>query len=178
MKFPPLLPALVTGILAGAFGYVWGRHGKEVPGAEGHRGPVVVRPATEGKDSRMTPLKSPAEEWLSPGLLKLLGGSPLSDSTIGQITYQALEDPNPARRAAAVALIVDSMTPANALAIRRAYIDSTAKTGRRHHGEWHLMVRQFGAVLGRRRLTKSKTTKGRRVWPWRDGRRPIRKRPC
>jgi hypothetical protein len=40
------------------------------------------------------------------------------------------------------------MTPSNARAIRQAFLDVTVKTGRRHDGEWSLMLRRYGEVLG------------------------------
>lgn len=150
-------------IISGLVGYWVGHPRQEIPGhmtqeaARSHKS----QPSQEARKAGR-PFGT-ADSLVTPELRDILGNAPLSGSSIRQVTMHILEENDPVRRLTAIGLILDSMTPANASAIRQAFIDITAETGRTHEAEWHLMVRKFGVTLGRAALDEIKNNPGEKA---------------
>lgn len=148
MKFARPVQLLLVGVLSGVCGY-----GLGLPGNEPKRAAADRSGGGDGSggysQSRRTgnPPGSP-ENLLTPGMRELLGANPLSESSIRGVTTRILSESDPVRRFAAIALIIDSMTPATASSIRQGFLDSTINTGRRNDDAWFMMVRKYGETLG------------------------------
>lgn len=121
----------------------------------GHQGEAT---ADHGKvKPKVGPVTQPAKsDTARPGLTasvtgsleRLLGSEPLTPANAPAIARRILTEADPVRRMAAVGALLGAMTPENARAIRQGFLESTTKDGRRHDGEWALMVRKLGEVLG------------------------------
>ena len=135
------IPSLIAvAVLFGGGGYFLGRQNEPSPAA------------TPAPANSVAPNKVPVAP-LVPGALpdslaRLRGSDPLTAANAAALTFRALEEGDPVTRMAATTILLESMTPENALAIRQAFLDVTAQTGRRADGEWALMVRRCGSVLG------------------------------
>src|SRR5688572_28231525 len=127
--------ALVAAV-AGAGGYFFGNRAEE-PSSTGSK----VKTESHGAEMRGgTGGRLPA------GLGKIVGDTLLTGANAGGTTFRALEVTDPVQRMAAVGLMLESMTPANAREIYQAFLDITTKTGRRHDSEWALMLNRYGEV--------------------------------
>ncbi len=153
MKMQQSLPLVLAVLVAGTGGYVWGRFGNaaSLPTAESRPVPATRKSAT-----------APSQGFsldggvLSKELADLLGGPPGTGKSAGEATLRALSEPNPARRSAAIGILLDSMTVENAGAIKQAFVDITSRTGRRHDSEWVLMLKQYGHTLGKEAVDQLK----------------------
>ena len=137
MSPPRLLHILVPAVLMGGLGYYIGRQHDSSPPA----------PALPAKTSPAPPPPpAPAKATVPAGLAAY--AVPVTAANAASLTTRALTNADPVARMAASMLLVASMTPDNARAIYQAYIDSTTKEGRKHDGEWALMLRRYGEVMG------------------------------
>jgi hypothetical protein len=93
---------------------------------------------------------------MPPELRMLLGHAPVPDAAMHAKVMQVIEEPDAVRRTAAVTLLLANMNPANADAFGEAFLESTAKSGRRHDHEWGLMLRQCSKVLGAEAMKRLK----------------------
>lgn len=144
MKSPHLVKMLTVSVLSAVLGYGFGSTRQDV--AKKGSDP---RDAGRHPQNRSVADASRTEEsMIQLRLRALLGESSLSPASAHRTTTRALEEKDPARRLAALGLIVDSMTPETASSIRQAFIDSTINTGRRNDEAWFTMVRKFGELLG------------------------------
>jgi len=142
MNTRSILIAVTIG-LAGAGGYWLGTlsNGDSKQGA-------IVKP----RESPVAPPVRTSAFTLPPGVAGIIGDAPLSDEAAAAAAFHGLEAADPVRRMAAVTLILESMTPSNARAIYKSFVDVTKKTGRRHDVEWGLMLKKYGEVLGAQAL--------------------------
>ena len=146
MSAPRLLHILVPAVLMGGLGYYIGRQHDSSPPA----------PALSAKTSPAPPPPpAPAKATVPAGLAAY--AVPVTAANAAGLTTRALTNSDPVARMAASMLLVASMTPDNARAIYQAYIDSTTKEGRKHDGEWALMLRRYGEVMGATALEDVKT---------------------
>lgn len=130
-------------MVAAAVGYGWGR--MSAPGGTSKH----IKPAAQATGgTKQTGFMKAVTPPQSPALERLPSLENLTDAAIGGTTFKALAEPDRARRMAAVGVLLDSMTPANAESIRQAFVDITKKTGRRHDSEWSMMMHQYGKVMG------------------------------
>ncbi len=148
MKSTRFLPLIVVAALAGACGYFLGRWSEPagaVAPAGGKSGPLQNK-APAGSASGKNGV-------LSDSLAQLRGDETLTAENATALTFRALEESDPVTRMAATAILLESMTPENALAIHQAFLDITKQTGRRNDAEWALMIRRCGTVLGAQAVT-------------------------
>ena len=143
MQSPRIIPLIVVAALAGAGGYFLGRRSE--PAETG-----ALAGGKSGQTQNHAPVLLPSGRngMLSDSLAQLRGNEPLTAENATALTFRALEESDPVTRMAATAILLESMTPENALAIRQAFLDITAQTGRRNDTEWALMIRRCGTVLG------------------------------
>lgn len=143
-------------ILAGAGGYILGKNANLPPRAPTDQELTgrAVNAAPNGGPVRPPQPAVP----VSRELLQLLGDPPATEAEMSAAMLRALSEPDPARRSAALGLLLDSMTVANAAAIKQAFIDITVRTGRRHDGEWALMLKKYGATLGKEAVDEWKNS--------------------
>ncbi len=138
MKANPTLTCVVVAMAAGTAGYFLPHPaGKPDPG-----GTATKIQAVESRTATGSALPLPAS------IARIIAGASLSGSNANAFTYRALEEANPVTRMAAVGVLLESMTEENGPAIYQAFLDITKKTGRRHDGEWSLMLKRYGEVMG------------------------------
>ena len=152
MKSPRSWPWLIVCVFCGSFGYWLGhpRHG--VAGRAVEETGMSGKSGKSSLDRRELRTTETVDGLVSPELRGLIGNASLTDSSARRVTMHVLEETDPVRRATAIGLILDSMTPANASAIRQGFLDITIETGRVHDAEWGLMVRKFGETMGKAAL--------------------------
>ncbi len=152
-KMPPdmqstrILPLAAAAAVAGALGYYAGRQ-SEPPAA----GISADGKIPEARNTSAVTAQTVPRNTLPASLTKLRGDDPLTASNATALTFRALEESDPVTRMAATTLLLESMTPENALAIRQAFLDITTQTGRQSPAEWALMVQRCGTVLGSQAL--------------------------
>jgi hypothetical protein len=138
MNASRILSYVIVALAAGAGGYFAGRPGDN-QGSSGNR----LKP----ENARVENAHG-SGGFIPAAVAKIIGDTPPTADTAKSITFRALETSDPVNRMAAVALLVESMTPENAPAIYQGFLDITTKTGRKHDGEWALMLKRYGEVMG------------------------------
>jgi hypothetical protein len=140
-----LLPPLLAAVIAGAGGYFLGRGTAEAPSADANK-PVAVKMARPLPPPPPRAAANPAV--LSAEVMDLLGKEPITAANAKGIAYRILEEPDPVTRMTACLVLLESMTAENARAIHLAFVDITKNSGRKHDGEWGMMLRRFGSLMG------------------------------
>lgn len=133
-----LLPAALAAVVAGSAGYFWGKNSGDGAVNKTKSG-IPVMASTGGKSA------APAAQEV---FARVLDGGAVTAANGTAITMEVLSIPDPVRRMAVTSLLLESMTPENARAIHQGFVELTTKTGRKTDGEWALMLRKFGSVLG------------------------------
>jgi hypothetical protein len=157
MKIPRSWPWLIVSVFCGAVGYWSGTPRQELAGRVDEEMGMSGQSGRRSHDRRGLRTSETVDALVSPELRGLIGNESLTNSSAHRVTMRVLEEADPVRRATAVGLILDSMTPANASAIRQGFLDITIETGRVHDGEWGLMVRKFGETMGKAALDEIKS---------------------
>lgn len=153
----PPAPIILTAALAGALGYWAGLSTPPVWRAAPGIFPKNVNLESASPAIRSGKGASAGGSYpISSELRLLLGDSPVPDAAIHSKMMQVLQEPDAVRRTAAVTLLLEKMNAANADAFREAFLECTAKSGRRHDNEWGMMLRQYGKVLGAEGMTRLK----------------------
>jgi hypothetical protein len=142
MMTPRALAALIAALaVGGAVGYMAGKGSTAAPSGS----PAVSRPTLP---LPKPPRKEPTVYQLPEEISDLVGAGPITPENANARTFAVLREPDPVRRHAALSLLLLSMTPENAHAMRQATVDITKQTGRRQDAEWSMLMKQFGRVLG------------------------------
>lgn len=162
MSFRQVGLLVLTALVSGVVGFWAGRSGRgdrvemtAMPMGKGGGGERVVR----GAASPGVPDKLEPEDGsfpIPPSVRALLGAEAVPDEAMHAKVMQVLAEADPVRRSAAVSLLLETMSPANADAFRAAFLESTAQTGRRHDAEWGMMLKQYGKVLGKESMVRLK----------------------
>ena len=137
------LQLITVAAVAGAIGYYAGRQSEPAAAVTSMSGK-----SPEVKKALLAAQPSGPARTLPASLTRLRGEEPLTSANATALTFRALEESDPVTRMAATTILLESMTPENALAIRQAFLDITTQTGRQSPAEWALMVQRCGTVLG------------------------------
>lgn len=144
MNASRLLTLVIGFLIAAAGGFFLGRKTVEPP--------AVVKPTPEQAEDRSQPppLPRPATvpAVLSEEVMALVGTDKITAANGQAVAYRVLAEGDPLRRLTACMVLLESMNRENARGIMEAFREITQKTGRKHDGEWQLMLRRFGAVRG------------------------------
>ncbi len=140
MNFRRILSYLLVAAVAGTGGYFLApRLEKPAP---------VVKQLKPVRKEPVPPSTPPVAGLIPAGIARIIGSEPVTVKNANSLMYRALEEANPVSRMAAVGLLLESMTKETGPELYQAFLDITTRSGRRLDGEWGMMLRRYGEVMG------------------------------
>lgn len=137
-----MLAVVVAAVIAAAVGFVLSGGGDGKVDGEGKASGTVSSPAVKVSGGNAVPVST----GLAPALAST---SPATSAGALQAQIAtALEQANPTQRLAALARVLESVTPANWREGLTIFSEQAKKFGRSHYQEWLLYVERAGEVAG------------------------------